>query len=273
MRVSFVTEPASPSRANEDFIAATPSAVVLLDGAGVPDGLDTGCSHGVGWFTIELGTRLLTQLVTRTSESLADGLAQTIGEVRALHERDCDLDHPGTPAAAVALLRDRGDRVEYLVLADCTILLKTRAGVQVVTDDRIAHIATAERADRDAGAGGSAGHQLGQSRLVTAQRSYRNREGGYWVASSDQGAAYKAIAGTVVRQQISRAAAMTDGATRLVDRFALALWGEVLALLEDEGPEALVLRVRDAERNDPQGIRWPRGKRHDDATVALCHID
>jgi hypothetical protein len=272
MQVSFVTEPGSPSRANEDFIAATPNAVVLLDGAGVPDGLETGCSHSVSWFTIQLGTRLLAQLVERTFQSLPDGLARAIGEVRALHERDCDLDHPGTPAAAVALLRAQGDQVEYLVLADCTVLLEAQAGVQVVTDDRIARVATAERAERDARAGGSTEHELGQSRLVTAQRSYRNREGGYWVASSNPSAAYQAIAGSVPSQHLGRAVVMSDGATRLVDTFALATWDKVLAVLKDEGPEGLVLRVRDAEREDPQGLRWPRGKRHDDATVALCHF-
>jgi hypothetical protein len=235
MRVSFVTEPGSPSRANEDFIAATPSVVVLLDGAGVPEGLDTGCSHGVSWFTIELGTRLLAQLATRTSESLADGLARPIAEVRALHQGNCNLEHPGTPAAAVALLRDRGDQVEYLVLADCTVLLETWTGIQAVTDDRIAHVATAERAERDAEAGGSTEHRLGESRLVTAQRSYRNRKGGYWVASSDPSAAYKAIAGSVPRQQLSRAVVLSDGAARLVDRFALATWDKVLMLLNFRG--------------------------------------
>lgn len=273
MRVSFVTEPSSPSRANEDFIAATPSAVVLLDGAGVPNGLKTGCSHSVRWFTIELGTRLLAYLVTRTFRSLADGLARAIGEVRTLHEGDCDLDHPGTPAAAVALLRDRGDQVEYLVLADCTVLLETWAGIQVVTDNRIARVATSERAERDAKAGGSTEHERGQLRLVTAQRSYRNRKGGYWVASSDPSAAYQAITGSVPSQHLGAALMMSDGATRLVDTFALATWDEVLARLKDNGPKDLVLRVRNAEREDPQGLRWPRGKRHDDATVALCRFD
>jgi Protein phosphatase 2C len=272
MRVSFATEPGSSSRANEDFIAATPSAVVLLDGAGVPEGLDTGCLHGVRWFVVELGTRLLAQLVTRTSESLADALARAIGDVRALHKGRCDLDHPGTPAAAVALLRDRGDQLEYLVLADCTVVLETREGIQAITDDRISQVARAERARRDAKAGGSAEHEHGQSRLVTAQRSHRNRQGGYWVASSDPSAAYEAIAGTVASQHLGRALLMTDGATRLVDTFALATWHNVLGMLEDEGPEGLVIRVRDAERADPQGLRWPRGKRHDDATVALCHF-
>jgi hypothetical protein len=31
---------------NDDFIAATASAVVVIDGASVPAGLGTGCGHG-----------------------------------------------------------------------------------------------------------------------------------------------------------------------------------------------------------------------------------
>lgn len=34
MRLTLATEPAYPDRPNEDFIGATPDAVVLLDGAG-----------------------------------------------------------------------------------------------------------------------------------------------------------------------------------------------------------------------------------------------
>lgn len=36
----------------------------------------------------------------------------------------------------------------------------------------------------------------------------------------------------------------------------------------ERGP-ALIAQVRETERTDPGGRRWPRGKRHDDATVAF----
>jgi hypothetical protein len=35
----------------------------------------------------------------------------------------------------------------------------------------------------------------------------------------------------------------------------------------------LVARVRAAEREDPDGTRWPRSKRHDDATIAVCSFE
>jgi len=38
------------------------------------------------------------------------------------------------------------------------------------------------------------------------------------------------------------------------------------------GPEAIITQVRAAEASDPDGQRWPRGKRHDDASAAFCHL-
>ena len=65
---------------------------------------------------------------------------------------------------------------------------------------------------------------------------------------------------------------LSDGAIRLVDRFGLLDWSGFLDVLEKQGPEVIIERVREAERSDPDGQRWPRGKRHDDASAALCHL-
>ena len=40
----------------------------------------------------------------------------------------------------------------------------------------------------------------------------------------------------------------------------------------EQGPEAIIQQVRAAEGSDPDGKRWPRGKRHDDASAACCHL-
>jgi hypothetical protein len=66
------------------------------------------------------------------------------------------------------------------------------------------------------------------------------------------------------------AAALSDGASRLVDRFGLATWENVMKTLDARGPRELLRQVREAEDSDLDGSRWPRGKAHDDATVAYC---
>jgi hypothetical protein len=56
-------------------------------------------------------------------------------------------------------------------------------------------------------------------------------------------------------------------ASRLVDPFQLATWEELLALLDESGPDELLRQVRAAEAVDPEGRQWPRTKCSDDATA------
>jgi hypothetical protein len=88
------------------------------------------------------------------------------------------------------------------------------------------------------------------------------------VASTDPDAAQHALTDTVARGGLQRAAVLSDGATRLVDRFGLVDWPNFLTILAEQGPEAIIAQVRAAEHSDPDGQRWPRGKRHDDASAA-----
>jgi hypothetical protein len=66
---------------------------------------------------------------------------------------------------------------------------------------------------------------------------------------------------------------LTDGASRLVDPFQLATWEELLALLDENGPDELLRQVRAAEAVDPEGRQWPRTKRSDDATAIYLALD
>ncbi|MFD0852954.1 hypothetical protein ACFQ07_12015, partial [Actinomadura adrarensis] len=68
-----------------------------------------------------------------------------------------------------------------------------------------------------------------------------------------------------------RAALLSDGAARLVERFGLMAWNELLDVLETEGPCELIRRTRTAERElEPPTAR---GKRFDDATALLVRFD
>ncbi|MFG1760648.1 hypothetical protein [Micromonospora echinofusca] len=45
-------------------------------------------------------------------------------------------------------------------------------------------------------------------------------------------------------------------------------WPEYLDLLDKVVPAGLIAHVRSIESNDPNGDRYPRPKRHDDASLA-----
>jgi len=272
MQVTLASRRSPDATANEDFLAATAAAVVVIDGASVPPGLATGCIHGTAWFARQLGARLLTLLTSNSDQSPADSLAQAITDVAALHADTCDLGHPGSPSATVAILREQPQTVEYLVLGDTTILLEQPAGLRVITDDRLEQVAAVQHDAMHQQATGSADHARSFAELVTEQRRHRNHPDGFWVASSDPTAAQHALVDTAARAGLHRAAVLSDGATRLVDRFGLLDWPAFLDLLAEQGPDAIIGRVRAAEHSDPDGQRWPRGKRHDDASAACCQL-
>jgi hypothetical protein len=272
IHAELATDPGSSTSANEDWAGVAASAVaVVLDGLSAPGDIGTGCAHGTPWYVEQLGPRLLA-LAGDPATSPADALAHAIDQVAQLHP-GCDLTHPGTPSATVTLLRALGDQVEYLVLADAVLLLDTRHGLCMVTDNRVNRLATRERTAAFQHPTGSAAHQRWRLRMISVLRRARNQPGGYWVAAADPLAAKHAITDVLPRREVRCAALLSDGASRLVDQFRLATWDEMLVMLDNDGPAELIRRVRAAEATDPDGRRWPRSKRHDDATAVYVSFE
>jgi hypothetical protein len=269
MRVTIATSPAKPDQPNEDFAAAWPAGAVLLDGAGL-SGTTSKCTHGVAWYARHLGGNLLAGLPS-VDASLRDILAQGIRETASLHSDVCDLDDPGTPSSTVVMVRLASRHVEYLVLADSVLVVSTVDGEPVVvTDGRADEVGRAFRQAMDATENDTPEHDEALRRYVQTSWEYRNRPGGFWVAAADPSVAAEALTGEVPLREAGSVALLSDGASRLVDLFGLADWREVLALLDSDGPEEVIRRVREAEDADPRGARWPRAKAHDDTTIAYC---
>ncbi|MFJ6729577.1 integrase [Streptomyces sp. NPDC091281] len=260
-------QPDQPGRGNEDFAAVAPGAAVLLDGAGVA-GAETGCTHGVAWFSATLGGLLLSAVTAHPVRPLADCLADAMTGVRALHGGTCDLVHRASPTSTVVAVRVGADAVEYLVLGDSTLLLADGDGkVTAVTDRRLDDVGKRLRGPVDALPTGTPEHARALAEYREALTGLRNRPDGFWIAGPDPRAAEHALTGTAPRTSLASVSLLSDGATRHVDRFELDSWEGLLSVLDASGPAEVVQRVRAAEDGDPEGRRWPRGKAHDDATA------
>jgi hypothetical protein len=125
-----------PGRPNEDFAGAVSGAVVLLDGAGISR-TESICRHGTAWYTHRLGGVLLGLLSRGDGGDLTAILAGAIEDLAADHRETCDIANPSSPQATVAIVRIVADRLDYLVLADCFVILGRVAGEPLVlTDER-----------------------------------------------------------------------------------------------------------------------------------------
>jgi len=267
MLVRFATRPGSEDRPNEDFVGAFPDCAVLLDGAGGPSELPSGCAHGTSWYVRQLGARCLAGMEADYGRSLSEILASAISDVTDLHRDTCDLAAPGTPSSVVVMVRLGGKEFEYLVLGDSTLAIDTGdAEIVTVSDRRIDGVAEAEYRQMEALPTGTPGHQAARIEFVVKQRLARNQPGGYWIASTDPGAAGQAITGSLPVGTVHQTALLSDGVTRYVE-FGLGTWNDLLAILAADGPDAVFNAVRAAEEADAEGVTWPRAKRCDDVGV------
>jgi hypothetical protein len=261
MQVTIAAQPGSADAVSEDSTAIGPGILVLLDGATARTG--TGCIHGVSWFA------------ARTADGIKDhsalgptgALAAAVSGTADLHRDTCDLSHPGTPSAAVAIVQVTGRIMRYLVLGDVTVVIDSVDGIRVVSDQRVSQTAVDERAAADAMHASDPDKAAALVRMKHAELAARNAPGGFWAATSDPAVAEHALTGEIPVTQVRRVAVLSDGAARAVE-FGLYDWPGVLDVLRDAGPDALIHQVRGAETSDPEATRWPRNKISDDATAA-----
>ncbi|MEU9071873.1 hypothetical protein AB0D60_33945 [Streptomyces sp. NPDC048306] len=266
MRVCVETQ-GGGANPNEDWVAGTSTLAVVLDGLSTA-GLSTGCRHGVPWYVTQLGGHLVAALAD-LDRPLSDGLADALERVAAAHP-ECDLEDPGTPSATVAILRQRYGVLDHLVLADSPIVLEGTEGHTVISDLRVDEVLPELRAEVERHETHTSGHREALQRLVLAQRQVRNTSEGYWVAAASPEAAQHALTGTTRMQDVHSAAVLSDGVSRLVTEYGMATWSDVFTTLRSGGPRELIEAVRKVEATDPSGLRWPRYKSGDDATVAYC---
>ncbi|WP_328501638.1 protein phosphatase 2C domain-containing protein [Streptomyces sp. NBC_00457] len=261
MRTEVVSEPGDPTHPNEDFASlALPASgqggtVVVLDGVTPPkDG--TGCLHSVPWYCARLGGALTELTVSLPDVPLAEALASAIARTAESHAQTCDLSHPRTPQATVVLARWSPETVEYLVLSDSALLLESPdATITPLLDDRLS--------------------RLPRTSLTTdaiADATVRNKEGGFYTAAADPTVAAHAVTGALPRREVRALAALTDGATRWVEKFAAGNWADCFDLVRKEGAGELVARVRALELADTERVHLRGSKTHDDATVVYAEL-
>jgi hypothetical protein len=262
MRTVCSSEPGDSSQENEDWCSAVGDVVVVLDGA--TSRTSTGCSHGVAWYVRNLGESLTSH--ANSEASLQKALSASIDEIRERHA-ECDLTHPGSPSAAVGILRARKDVVEVLVLADVSIVVEHISGaIEVFTDDRPDRTA---RPERDYAMSLPWDDPRRPEALVTMKRSMlamKNTPGGYFVAAADPSVSAEAITAAFPEAEIRSVTLMTDGAARLSTQFGRD-WEMVLSLIQESGPEPVIALTRSLEKTS---LHSRRTKIHDDATMAYC---
>jgi hypothetical protein len=183
-----------------------------------------------------------------------------------------------TPAASFAMVRVLDDEIEITRLGDCSVLVERRNGcVEVLRNSALerleAHILRAIIELRNDGMDDLAQIQARMLPALREQRTGRNHAGGYGVLAPEQECLDMLRIERVPAAAVHRILLASDGYYRMVDVYGSLRDAELIQRTEDHGAEAVLEKLRAIEEADPNGARYPRLKRSDDATAVLLKVE
>jgi hypothetical protein len=233
MRVTLATSPGTPGWPNEDYAAISSGAAVLLDGA--------------------------TTFPSRGDTGCAHGVAwyaRTLGTT-LLAAITAPPHRPLPDALASAISDVKGLHQHTCDLAHPSTPAATVTAIRAAPDG-ISYLALSDSTI-------AARYRDARPPLVISDT--------HPAASATPDAAHRATTGLLPCHNLDGIALLSDGATRITDRYQLLDWPDLLELARDHGPGELLRQLRAAEQTDPDGTRWPRRKASDDATIIYWHND
>ena len=249
---------------SDDKVFTTDKAVIVLDGASAFRPVQVPASE----YATTLGEHLQHRLQARPTADLRELLASSISAT----SEDLALGAGNSPSSTVAIVRIRGDVLDYLVLGDSPIVFPDG----VVVDERLDELDLPERRlyqDRLAnGHGYGDAHKQLLRDLQDAQAKRRNIDGGYWIAEADPVAASHTLCSARPTAETPWAVLATDGAFNTISQMGGQSWQDV-STRSAAGLEALLQTAQQWEATeDPNGQAMPRAKRHDDKAIAAIRL-
>jgi hypothetical protein len=278
-----VSDPARPGAENDDRVGWNGSAAFVIDGAtGLGDPVMAPPASDAAWLA-EQARRFLEEHLT-PARDIGDVVRDLCAAARDAFFRAAgapEIERYRFPNAAFQALRLTARGIETAGLADCTLILRDGAGRILRHSGSRAGRGNEQKAARRAiergGGFDAAGEGFRNRDTLEDLRANRSR-----LNSDPDGAWTLGVvpeAGAHVRRALleidlpATGVLCTDGFADLVDNYQACSDGDLVARAEADGLMALLHELRQIERVvDPDGTRFPRYKRCDDASAVLVRI-
>ncbi|MFC4359489.1 protein phosphatase 2C domain-containing protein [Halobium salinum] len=262
--------------ANEDIVTIQSESAWVLDGAtGLGDINCTPCESDGQWYVTQFNEYLKNH-IRDTDSSLEgivnDGIRDTAQRF-ARFKQARELDDAHLPSATCAICRIENGVLDVFVLGDCSILIgRNNELFGRVYDSRIDPL-DADVAHQMQTLVQEEGLSVSEARmeclpLLRANRRKKNKPGGYWALGMEPAASAQGLTRRYTLEERDVIYGMTDGFSALVDTYDQFMsWEAALGFLEQSGLEEGVEKIRQAEKDDPKCLMYPRTKPADDSTA------
>ena len=272
-----LTLPGDPSKPNDDAFAHADNAAVVLDGAtSLGDPLMPGESDAA-WIAHFGARRLMAHI--RDGATPKDALRSALGGAKKSFEglrRRPIKENWETPTASMMLVCELANGFDALSFGDCVALVK-RPGkaLEIIGEAFDKRAAESRRVAKLAGEKGlppAAGAT--RPEYLPALRAARNHINSrrHWAFSPVERAADHVADKRIVAPRGTTVLLASDGFLALASDYGSYDAEGLVAAAQARGLGALGEELRAIEDNDPDGHKFPRFKKCDDATALLLRL-
>ena len=269
--------PGDALKPNDDAFAHSESAAVVLDGAtSLGDPLMPGESDAA-WIAHFGARRLMAHM--RDGEAPREALRYALADAKKSFEglrRHPPKEKWQTPYASMMFAHDLPDGFGALSFGDCVALVK-RPGEKIeilgeAFDKRAAESRHVAKLAAEKGLPPASG--ANRPEYLPSLRAARNRvnSGRHWSFSPDERAADHAQEWLVTAPRGTIVLLASDGFLALASDYGAYDADGLVSAAHAKGLGALGEELRAIEANDPEGHKFPRFKKSDDATAVLLKL-
>ena len=263
---------------NEDVAGMTRYGAWVLDGAtGLNNKKIVSDESDAKWY-VDWWNNYLSQNIDKDF-SLKDILYNGIDIVTREYKNtvgNTKVDKLDIPSCSIVIIKYYKDKLEYLVLGDCTLLTKVNNNYNCIKDESVCRldevVFNSIKNIENINELSLLDKKNKVLPVIIENRLKKNSKEGYWILEFNKDAVDNAIHGFIdVKDEIS-IVLTSDGFSCAFDRYNLVNKKDVFSIVQNEGIDHIYNKIRNLEREDLNGIVYPRFKMSDDSTCVYLNL-
>ena len=263
---------------NEDIIGLTPYGAWVLDGAtGLNNKNLVSSESDANWFVNSWNTYLHENI--KNNDSLRNIIKNGIDKIKSDYLNlvgENKLEPLDFPSCAATILKFHKNKIEYLLLGDCTLFTKDNNEVKIYKDtsldyfDNLVYTAMSNIKNKE-------NLTLNEKKAILmptiiSNRLKKNKSDGYWVLEFSKDAADNCISGFIDIEDKIEIMIMSDGFSCAYDKYNIFDKENMMNAARDKGVDYIYNKIRTIEKEDEVAIKFPRFKIHDDSSCIYLDI-
>ena len=263
---------------NEDVVGLSPYGAWVIDGATGLNGKNLISNESDAKWYVNWWNKYLHDNLSK-NESLKEIVKNGIDKINKEYHKiigDNKIEPIDFPSIACSIIKFYKDRIEYLILGDCTLLLSKNENVTTYKDDAISlldksvfdYIESLE----DVKNMSFNEKKSNAMHIIINNRLKKNTVGGYWSLEFSKEAVENSINGFIEVDGNMKIMMSSDGFSCAYDRYNLFTKEEMFSVAQNQGIDYIYNKLREVEKSDESGVEYTRFKVHDDSSCIYLDI-